>query len=540
MNGAEAMVQCLKAEGISRIFGIPGVAIAPFYEALYQTPEIEHVLVRQEQAAGHAASGYARITRRPAVCVTSSGPGATNLITALATANADSIPLIAITGQVDSHLLGHDVFQEADMRGATESFVKYSYLVKNANDIPRIFREAFHIASTGRTGPVLIDIPCDVQLQELNREFAYPEEVRMRGYKPSIIGNGQQMAKVIAAIRKAKKPLICAGGGVILGHGEEVVRAFCEKTGIPLVSTMMGIGTIAKAHPLYFGMLGNNGKPYANKAVANADLLMIVGARIADRAVPKPEKLEKRLTVIHIDIDSAEIGKMLGPTIPLVGDIRHIFSALLEADIELDTSEWLEELEGFKRTTVDHRVFSDKLVNPMNLVQTLSEKMDDDAVYVADVGQNQLWSADNYVMKNGRFLTTGGMGTMGYSIPAAIGAKMADPDKQVVAVCGDGAFQMSMFELATIAVNHVALKILVVRNEYLGLVREHQEKVYEGHYSGVQLYAYPHFEKLAEAYDMDYFHADSNEALDAELDRFLACKGAAIMVCDVDSANNTK
>ena len=540
MNGAEAMVQCLKAEGISRIFGIPGVAIAPFYEALYQTPEIEHVLVRQEQAAGHAASGYARITRRPAVCVTSSGPGATNLITALATANADSIPLIAITGQVDSHLLGHDVFQEADMRGATESFVKYSYLVKNANDIPRIFKEAFHIASTGRTGPVLIDIPCDVQLQELNREFAYPEEVRMRGYKPSIIGNGQQMAKVIAAIRKAKKPLICAGGGVILGHGEEVVRAFCEKTGIPLVSTMMGIGTIAKAHPLYFGMLGNNGKPYANKAVANADLLMIVGARIADRAVPKPEKLEKRLTVIHIDIDSAEIGKMLGPTIPLVGDIRHIFSALLEADIELDTSEWLEELEGFKRTTVDHRVFSDKLVNPMNLVQTLSEKMDDDAVYVADVGQNQLWSADNYVMKNGRFLTTGGMGTMGYSIPAAIGAKMADPDKQVVAVCGDGAFQMSMFELATIAVNHVALKILVVRNEYLGLVREHQEKVYEGHYSGVQLYAYPHFEKLAEAYDMDYFHADSNEALDAELDRFLACKGAAIMVCDVDSANNTK
>ena len=540
MNGAEAMVQCLKEEGISRIFGIPGVAIAPFYEALYQTPEIEHVLVRQEQAAGHAASGYARITRRPAVCVTSSGPGATNLITALATANADSIPLIAITGQVDSHLLGHDVFQEADMRGATESFVKYSYLVKNANDIPRIFREAFHIASTGRTGPVLIDIPCDVQLQELNREFAYPEAVRMRGYKPSIIGNGQQMAKVIAAIRKAKKPLICAGGGVILGHGEEVVRAFCEKTGIPLVSTMMGIGTIAKAHPLYFGMLGNNGKPYANKAVANADLLMIVGARIADRAVPKPEKLEKRLTVIHIDIDSAEIGKMLGPTIPLVGDIRHIFSALLEADIELDTSEWLEELEGFKRTTVDHRVFSDKLVNPMNLVQTLSEKMDDDAVYVADVGQNQLWSADNYVMKNGRFLTTGGMGTMGYSIPAAIGAKMADPDKQVVAVCGDGAFQMSMFELATIAVNHVALKILVVRNEYLGLVREHQEKVYEGHYSGVQLYAYPHFEKLAEAYDMDYFHADSNEALDAELDRFLACKGAAIMVCDVDSANNTK
>ncbi|HCI73757.1 MAG TPA: acetolactate synthase, large subunit, biosynthetic type, partial [Lachnospiraceae bacterium] len=314
MNGAQAMVECLKAEGVTRIFGIPGVAIAPFYEALYENPQIEHVLVRQEQAAGHAASGYARITRKPAVCVTSSGPGATNLITALATANADSIPLIAITGQVDSSLLGHDVFQEADMRGATESFVKYSYLVKNVNDIPRIFKEAFHVASTGRMGPVLIDIPCDVQRTELSKAFHYPDEVRMRGYKPSITGNGQQMAKVIAAIRRAKKPLICAGGGVILGSGESVIRAFCEKNQIPLVSTMMGIGTIAKAHPLYFGMLGNNGKPYANKAVANADLLMIVGARVADRAVPKPENLEKRLTVIHIDIDSAEIGKMLGPT----------------------------------------------------------------------------------------------------------------------------------------------------------------------------------------------------------------------------------
>ena len=442
MNGAQAMVECLKAEGITRIFGIPGVAIAPFYEALYLNPGIEHVLVRQEQAAGHAASGYARITRRPAVCVTSSGPGATNLITALATANADSIPLIAITGQVDSSLLGHDVFQEADMRGATESFVKYSYLVKNVNEIPRIFKEAFHVASTGRMGPVLIDIPCDVQRMELSKAFRYPEEVRMRSYKPSVTGNGQQMAKVIAAIRRAKKPLICAGGGVILGSGEEVIRAFCEKNQIPLVSTMMGIGTIAKAHPLYFGMLGNNGKPYANKAVANADLLMIVGARVADRAVPKPENLEKRLTVIHIDIDPAEIGKMLGPTIPLVGDIRHIFTELLEAEIQIDTKEWLEELEEFKHTTVDHRVFSKRLVNPMTLVQTLSEKMEDDAVYVADVGQNQLWSADNYVMKNGRFLTTGGMGTMGYSIPAAIGAKMADPSRQVVAVCGDGAFQM--------------------------------------------------------------------------------------------------
>ncbi len=540
MNGAEAMVACLKAEGITKIFGIPGVAIAPFYEALYNQNDIEQILVRQEQAAGHAASGYARISRRPAVCVTSSGPGATNLITALATAYADSIPIIAITGQVRSDLLGRDVFQEADMRGATESFVKYSYLVKDADDIPRVFREAFYIANTGRKGPVLIDIPCDIQIQELKKPFQYPEKISIRGYKPNIKGNPQQMAKVIAALNRASKPLLCAGGGVILGHAEDVIRRFCEKNQIPVVSTMMGIGVLPKAHPLYFGMLGNNGKPYANEAVSASDLLIIVGARVADRAVPKPENLEKRVSVIHIDIDSAEIGKNLGPTIPLVGDAAVIFEHLLDADIHIDTKQWLEDLEEMKIHTVDHRKFSDRLVSPMNLVQTLSEKMDDDAIYVADVGQNQLWSADNYVMKKGRFLTTGGMGTMGYSIPAAIGAKMAEPDRQVVAVCGDGAFQMSMYELATIAVNKIPLKIIVVRNQYLGLVREHQEKVYHGHYSGVQLYDYPHFDRLAEAYDMDYFYADSNEMLDGVLDRFLACRNACIMVCEIDAANNTK
>nr|WP_027871300.1 biosynthetic-type acetolactate synthase large subunit [[Eubacterium] cellulosolvens] len=540
MNGAEAMVKCLEAEGITQIFGIPGVAIAPFYEAMYNSKNLQHILVRQEQAAGHAASGYARISKKPAVCVTSSGPGATNLITALATAYADSIPMVAITGQVNSNLLGRDVFQEADMRGATESFVKYSYLVKNADDLPRVFKEAFYIASTGRQGPVLIDIPCDVQMAHLKKEFKYPEEVNIRGYKPSTKGNGQQMAKVIAAINKAKKPLICAGGGVILGDGEKVVTDFCEKFNIPLVTTMMGIGVMPKKHPLYFGMLGNNGKPYANRAVANSDLLIVAGARIADRAVPKPENLEKQVNVIHIDIDSAEIGKNLGPTIPLVGDIKNIFNSLLEADIRIDTENWIRDLEEIKTSTVDHRVFSDRLVNPMILVQTLSEKMDDDAVYVADVGQNQLWSADNYVMKSGRFMTTGGMGTMGYSIPAAIGVKVCQPERQVVAVCGDGDFQMSMFELGTMAVNRIPLKILVMRNQYLGLVREHQEKTYEGHYSGVQLDKYPHYDHLAAAYDMDYFHAQENEELDAELERFLKCENAAIMVCEIDSINKVK
>ena len=347
------MVKCLEEEGVTRIFGYPGVAISPFYEALYNAGTIEHVLVRQEQAAGHAASGYARISRKAAVCVTSSGPGATNLITALATAYADSIPLIAITGQVNSNLLGRDVFQEADMRGSTESFVKYSYLVKSADDIPRIFKEAFYIASTGRKGPVLIDIPCDVQIDLLKKSFDYTSEVNIRGYKPNTKGNNPQMHKVVAAINKAKKPLICAGGGVILGNGEECVRQFCEKNNIPLVTTMMGIGVMPKNHPLYFGMLGNNGKPYANRAVANSDLLIIAGARIADRAVPKPENLEQQVNIIHIDIDTAEIGKNLGPTIPLVGDIKSIFDRLLQENISIDTTNWIETLQDIKKSTVD-------------------------------------------------------------------------------------------------------------------------------------------------------------------------------------------
>lgn len=537
MNGAEAMVKCLELEGITTIFGYPGVAIAPFYDAIGKS-SVRHILVRQEQAAGHAANGYARISRKTQVCVTSSGPGATNLITALATAYADSIPLVAITGQVDSHLVGRDVFQEADIRGATESFVKYSYLVRSTNDIPRIMKEAFYIASTGRKGPVLIDIPHDVQLKEMSVPFEYPESVEMRGYKPNHKINAQQMNKVIEAIRKAKKPLICAGGGVILGHGEPEVRAFCEKNHIPLVSTIMGIGVLPKNHSMYFGMLGNNGKPYANRAVMSSDLLIIVGARIADRAVPKPESLEKQVSVIHIDIDSAEIGKVLGPTIPLVGDVKEIFTMLNEVDFPQCDVNWIGTLEQIKHSTVDQRKWSENKVNPMELVKTLSEKMDPDAIYVADVGQNQLWSADNYVMKEGRFLTSGGMGAMGYAIPAAFGAKICAPEKQVVAVCGDGSFQMSMYELGTIAVNKVPLKILVMKNRYLGLVREHQEKVFGSRYSGVELYDYPYYDRIAEAYDMGYYHCDRNDAMPDELDRFLSHDGAAIMVCEIDASNN--
>lgn len=538
LTGAEAMVKCLEAEGINLVFGYPGVAIAPFYEGLYNSG-IEHVLVRQEQNAGHAASGYARMSRRPAVCVVTSGPGATNLITALATAYADSIPLIAISGQVSSKLLGRDVFQEADMRGATRSFVKHSYLVKDPDDIPRVFKEAFYIASTGRKGPVLIDIPMDVQQAELRKQFSYPKEVIIRGYKPEIKINPIQLRRVVNLLDQAEKPLICAGGGVILGNGEQIIREFCEKFNIPLVHTMMGMGVLPKKHPLNFGMLGNNGKPYANKAVGRADLLLVVGARIADRAIPKPEKLTRR-AIIHIDIDTAEIGKNVGPTVPLVGDLSEIFALMLDGDISRKEDSWIEELDEIKRSTVDTRVFSDRLVDPNLLVQKLSEKLDDDAIYVADVGQNQLWSADNYIMKEGRFMTTGGMGTMGYSIPAAIGAKLVAPEKQTVAVIGDGAFQMAMNELSTMRNNNVDLRILLVRNRYLGLVREYQHKNYDSHYEGVKLSDWPDYGKIAEAYGITYAECASNSDLEGKLNWFLEGEGARLLVCDVDSENNVK
>ena len=538
MNGAQAMVKCLELEGITKIFGYPGVAIAPFYEGLYHS-DIEHILVRQEQNAGHAASGYARVSRGTAVCAVTSGPRATNLITALATAYADSIPIVAISGQVSSELLGRDVFQEADMRGATESFVKHSYLVKDPDDIPRVFKEAFYIASTGRKGPVLIDVPMDVQLKKLKKEFRYPESVVIRGYKPEVKVNISQMRRVVAALNQAERPLLCAGGGVILGNGEGVIREFCEKFNIPLVHTMMGMGVLPKRHPLNFGMLGNNGKPYANKAVRKADLLVIVGARIADRAIPEPENLKSRV-IIHIDIDTAEIGKNMGPTIPLVGLVSEIFGKLLNEKISPAGQEWIDTLEEIKHTTVDTRVFSDRLVNPNTLVQTLSEKMDDDAFYVADVGQNQLWSADNYVMKEGRFLTTGGMGTMGYSIPAAMGAKLFAPDRQTVAVCGDGAFQMSMNELATIRANDVDVKIIIVRNGYLGLVREYQYNLFDSHYIGVKLNDCPRYDKIAEAYGIPYFTCSSNEELDDRLDAFLATEGTCLMTVDVDGEDRVK
>lgn len=532
MIGADAIVKCLEAEGVEYVFGYPGVAICPFYNSILESP-IQTILIRTEQNAAHAASGLARVSGKVGVCAVTSGPGATNVITGIATAFADSIPLVCITGQVNSELLGSDVFQEADITGAVESFVKYSYLVKNADEIPRIFKEAFHIANTGRKGPVLIDIPIDVQNAEM-KQFSYPESVSMRTYKPTVKGNAIQIKKVVAELEKAKRPIICAGGGVLLSDAEKELRSFSEKHKIPVVSTMMGIGVMPTRDEMYYGMVGNNGKPYANRAMNESDLLIMVGARVADRAVSQPDLITENKILIHIDVDPAEIGKNVGPAIPLVGDAKHIFKDLLSQEFTCEHDEWVETLNEYRSTMIPKRDPNPGYVDPAAFITKLSEKMQDDGIYVADVGQNQIWSCGYHIVKNGRFLTSGGMGTMGYSIPAAMGAKLADKSKQVIAVCGDGSFQMSMMELATMNQHDIPVKIIVLKNNYLGMVRQYQHFTYKDNYSVVDLSGSPDLEKLAAAYHMDFARLENMEKADEVIDAFLKEDSSMLLECIID------
>lgn len=539
MTGADAMVKCLENEGISVVYGYPGVAICPFFNSILDS-DIESVLVRTEQNGGHMASGYARVTGKAGVCVSTSGPGATNLITGIATAYMDSIPMVAITGQVNTAQLGKDVFQEADITGAVESFVKYSYIVKNVEDIPRVFKEAFYIANTGRRGPVLIDVPIDVQNAKF--DFSYPESVSLRTYKPTVKGHIIQIKKVIAELSKAKMPLICVGGGVLLSEARDEVRAFAEKYQIPVVSTMMGISAMPTEHPLYFGMVGNNGKAYANRAMNECDLLIVMGARLADRAIQQlnMNALAEERTVVHIDVDPAEIGKIMGPTIPIVGDIRHIMNDFSKQTFENDFSDWLQLLNMWKKEMAPKRRPNPEYVDPAEFIRILSEKLDDDAIYVADVGQNQIWSAGYHIVKNGRFLTSGGMGTMGYSIPAAIGAKRADMNRQVIAVCGDGSFQMSFMELATMQQHHIPIKIVVLKNNFLGMVREYQHYTYHDRYSVVNLDGSPNLEKIAAAYDIPFARLYNMDGVEEKLDAFLKQEGPGLMECVIDQYDLVK
>ena len=548
MTGADAIVRCLELEKVSYVFGYPGVAICPFFDSLEST-DIESILVRTEQNAAHEANGYARISGKPGVCAVTSGPGATNVITGIATAFADSIPLIVITGQVESRLLGSDVFQEADICGASESFVKYSYTLRNAEEIPKVFKEAFHIAMTGRKGPVLIDIPIDVQKASL-RKFQYPDDLKMRTYKPTVQGNPVQIKRLFQRLLSVKKPILCVGGGVHLAGVSEKVREFSHKFNIPVVSTMMGLGTMQDLDPLYFGMVGNNGRSYGNKAMNKAELIIMMGARVADRSISQPDLITENKTLVHIDVDPAEIGKNAGPEIPLVGDLSSVLDSLLHVEAELSYPDWMEELNGIKEETElliekkKKEELNSVLVNPHYFLRELNLALQDDAIYVADVGQNQLWSCKHYKMKEGRFLTSGGMGTMGYSLPAAIGAYFAEKEiacledrknkKEIIAVMGDGAFQMSLMELATLRQYSAHVKIIVFHNGVLGLVRQYQKTAYKEHYSMIDLSGNPDLSMLSKAYGLSYFSIKENKEVKDGLRAFLDKEENGILEVFVD------
>lgn len=534
LKGAQAIVKALELEGVKVIFGYPGAAICPFYDALLDS-SISHILTRNEQGAAHAANGYARITGKTGVCVATSGPGATNLITGIATAYMDSIPIVAVTGQVSTESIGKDVFQEADITGATAPFCKHNYLVKNAGDLPRILKEAFYIASTGRPGPVLIDVPIDIQNSEL--EFEYPENVDISGYKPTYHGHPIQIKKIAEAVEKAVRPVICAGGGVINANASAELLELAEKCQIPVATTLMGIGSIPSGHELHLGMVGSHGSFAANYAINNADLLIIIGARVGDRAMGAAARIARRAVIVHIDIDPAEIGKNIDTHIPVVGDVKLVLKELNGLVRKGGVEKWNETV---KKVKAEHspkylNLEDESTVNPKYLLSILSGIAGEDAIITTEVGQNQIWAANHYsVSKPRTFITSGGMGTMGFGLPAAIGVKIGRPDSKVIVISGDGSFQMSMQELGTMKQSGVGVKIILFNNSRLGMVRELQKARFCGRYSQVFLDTNPDFNKIAEAYGFKAARISRNSEIKTALERMLEDDEPYLLECVVD------
>ncbi|MDD3346144.1 biosynthetic-type acetolactate synthase large subunit [Oscillibacter sp.] len=538
MTGAQILVEGLRREGVSQIFGYAGATICPIVDELRAAPEIGYTLVRTEQNAGHMASGYARVTGKVGVCLVTSGPRATNLITGIATAYLDSIPMVAITGQVPSHLLGRDIFQEVDITGAVSAFSKHSYLVKDAARLPRILKEAFYIAASGRPGPVLIDIPID--MQEQMADVSFPSEVDIRGYHPSVRGNDKQIAHVVEAISRAKQPVICAGGGVFLADAAAELLSFAERTGIPVVTTMMGLSLLPTDHPLNMGMIGSHGNVCANKALAKSDLLIMIGTRVADRAILSPDEIKRRMPSIHIDVDPAEIGKNIQPELPLVGNAKVILNQLLERDLSVDAKDWVAALRSRREEELSREEpLQSGSVTPRLLMKCLGQRLRPDAAVCTDVGQNQIWACRHLWLGGCRFLTSGGLGTMGYALPAAIGVKTAQPERQTVVICGDGSFQMAMNELAAVRAGGMDLKIVLIQNGVLGLVNQIQSTPpYHGPF-GVELDGSPDFAAVAAAYGIPSMYVESDGDVERTLDRFLAAPGAGLLIARVAPTAST-
>jgi len=499
ITGSEMLLRSLLLEGVECVFGYPGGAVLYIYDAMHGNPDFRHLLTRHEQGAIHAADGYARSTGKVGVVIATSGPGATNLVTGIATAYMDSVPLVVITGNVATSLIGTDAFQEADITGITLPITKHSYLVRDVRDLPRIVHEAFHIAGTGRKGPVLIDIPKDVSAAKA--PFIWKEEINLRGYNPTIMPNKLQVERLLKAIEQAERPVILAGAGVIHADASEELMEFVRKTKVPVITTLLGLGGFPSGHEMWIGMPGMHGCYAANKALQNCDLLISIGARFDDRVTMKVQGFAPHARIAHIDVDPAEIGKTVPTDIPIVGDIKVVLQVALQKAKPSRSANWLETIRGWHREHPLTYKRSETELKPQFVVEMISETTKGEAIITTDVGQHQMWVAQFYRFTRPRSLiTSGGLGTMGFGFPSAIGAQIGNPGRLVVSINGDGGMQMCAQELAVCAIHNIPVKIVVLNNTVLGMVRQWQEIIYDERYSHIDLAGSPDFVKLAEAY----------------------------------------
>ena len=536
MTGAQAIIASLEAEGVETIFGYPGGQAIKIYDALYDSKKIRHVLARHEQGATHMADGYARATGKVGVVLVTSGPGATNTVTGIATAFMDSVPLVVITGQVTRGVIGTDAFQESDIVGITMPVVKHSFLLQSCDDLTRTFREAFYIASTGRPGPVLIDIPSDLSGSEM--VFHYPDSVNIPSYRPTYKGNAKQVRQAAGLIERARRPLIYAGGGIVSSHACAELTQLAELMRIPVVTSLMGKGAMRCSNPLNLGPVGMHGSKYANMAVTECDLLIAVGARFSDRVTGKVSEFAPHAKIIHIDIDPAEIGKIIDPAVPIVGDAKVVLGALYERLVkdgaEANDREWEQTVFSWRDRwpfyAADFADYPDKIA-PEIMLSKLSDKLDPEAsIVTTEVGQHQMWAHQNIHREHARtFISSGGLGTMGFGFPAAIGAKMGCPDNEVVCIAGDGSFQMNSQEMATTAINNVPVKVIIVDNRALGMVHQWQSLFYDRRFSFTELDANPDFVKLADAYGWQAMRIDQPDQVDDALDTMLAATGPFLL-----------